>query len=209
MAACLLLLSWVSSAAPDYDKVAAAASQRYGERALERVQAWRRLIEESRALPEAQKIERVNAFFNQRVAFEDDIVVWQQADYWATPLEFMGRGAGDCEDFTIAKYLTLQILGIDDSRLRLIYVRARTGSTTVAHMVLGFYPQPAAEPLILDNLITSIRPASSRPDLAPLFSFNGAGLWVGNAASSAGDPTVRLSRWRDVLERMQRDGLVP
>jgi hypothetical protein len=43
----------------------------------------------------------------------------------------------------------------------------------------------------------------------PLFSFNGAGLWVGNAAASSGDPTARLSRWRDLLERMRRDGLVP
>lgn len=205
----LLGLAYVSTAAPDFDKVAVLAMQRYGEQAQETVRAWRRMIEDARALPEAQRLEAVNTFFNRRAAFEDDIVVWQQGDYWATPLEFLGRGAGDCEDFAIAKYLTLQILGIADTRLRLIYVRANTGGKTVAHMVLGFYPQPTAEPLILDNLITSIRPASSRPDLMPLFSFNGAGLWVGNAASSTGDPTARLSRWRDVLDRMQRDGLVP
>lgn len=205
----LPLLFCLAVAAPDYDKLVALAQQRHGERAAQTVQAWRLMVEQARAQPEAQRVETVNQFFNRRVAFEDDIVVWQQNDYWATPLEFMGRGAGDCEDFTIAKYLTLQILGVDDARLRLIYVRANTGTTSVAHMVLGFYPQPTAEPLILDNLITSIRPASSRPDLMPLFSFNGAGLWVGNAAASSGDPTARLSRWRDLLERMRRDGLVP
>ncbi len=205
-----MLTLGVSLAAPDLDKTHALALQRYGARAADTVQAWRKLIEESRALPDAEKLDKVNAFFNRRMVFEDDIVVWQQQDYWATPLEFMGRGTGDCEDYSIAKYLTLQMLGVGDERLRLIYVRAKTGSTTsVAHMVLGFFPQPTDEPLILDNLISSVRPASMRSDLMPVFSFNGAGLWVGGATTSSADPTTRLSRWRDVLERMRQEGLSP
>ncbi|WP_137892499.1 transglutaminase-like cysteine peptidase [Ramlibacter sp. 2FC] len=206
----LLLTLGASFAAPDLDKTQALALQRYGARAADTVQAWRRLIEESRALPDTEKLDKVNAFFNRRMLFEDDIVVWQQQDYWASPLEFMGRGTGDCEDYSIAKYLTLQLLGIADERLRLIYVRAKTGSTTsVAHMVLGFFPQPTDEPLILDNLISSVRPASMRGDLMPVYSFNGAGLWVGGATTSLADPTTRLSRWRDVLERMRQEGLTP
>ncbi len=197
-----------SFAAPDLDKTQALALQRYGTRAAETVAAWRRMMEESRSLPDADKLDKVNAFFNRRILFESDLVVWQQEDYWATPLEFMGRGAGDCEDFSIAKYITLQMLGIGNEHLRLIYVRARVGlTTTVAHMVLGYYPQPTDEPLILDNLITSVRPASQRSDLTPVFSFNSAGLWVGGATASAADPTARLSRWRDALERMRQEGL--
>ena len=120
----------------------------------------------------------------------------------------MGIGACYCEDFSIAKYVSLQMIGIDNQHLRMIYVRAKTGSLpAVAHMVLGYYPQPTDEPLILDNLISSIRPASMRSDLSPVFSFNNDGLWVGGATASAADPTTRLSRWRDVLERMRQDGL--
>lgn len=203
---CLVLVA--SIAAPDLDKTQALAQQRYGARAAETVAAWRRMMEEARPMSDADKLTQVNTFFNRRILFEDDIVIWQQADYWATPLEFMGRGAGDCEDFSIAKYITLQMLGIGNERLRLIYVRAKSGaSASFAHMVLGFYPQPSEEPLILDNLISSVRPASQRSDLAPVFSFNGEGLWVGGATASAADPTTRLSRWRDVLERMRQDGL--
>jgi predicted transglutaminase-like cysteine proteinase len=203
---CLVLAS--SIAAPDLDKTQALALQRYGAHAAETVGAWRRMLEESRDLPDNDKLNKVNVFFNRRILFQDDIVVWQQADYWATPLEFMGRGAGDCEDFAIAKYITLQMLGIGNERLRLIYVRAKSGSTmSIAHMVLGFYPQPTEEPLVLDNLISSVRPASQRPDLAPVFSFNSDGLWVGGATTSAADPTTRLSRWRDVLDRMRQEGL--
>lgn len=206
----LLVTLGASFAAPDLDKTQALAQQRYGQRGADTVAAWRRLIEESRALPETDKLEKVNTFFNRRMLFQDDVVAWKQEDYWATPLEFMGRGTGDCEDFTIAKYMTLQMLGVGNDRLRLIYVRAQTGPTSsIAHMVLGFYGQPGQDPLVLDNLISSIRPASTRTDLSPVFSFNSAGLWVGGATASAADPTTRLSRWRDVLERMRQDGLTP
>lgn len=204
----LWLVLAASIAAPDLDKTQALAQQRYGTRAAETIGAWRRLIEESRVLPDNDKLNKVNAFFNRRMLFESDIVVWQQEDYWATPLEFMGKGAGDCEDFAIAKYITLQMLGVGNEHLRLIYVRAKSGSTaSIAHMVLGFYPQPTDEPLVLDNLISSVRPASQRPDLTPVFSFNSEGLWVGGATASAADPTTRLSRWRDVLDRMRQEGL--
>lgn len=203
---CLVLA--ISIAAPDLDKVQTLAQQRYGPKAADTIGAWRRLIEESRPLPDNEKLNKVNTFFNRRMLFEDDIVVWQQADYWASPLEFMGRGTGDCEDFTIAKYMTLQMLGVSNERLRLIYVRAKSGATaSVAHMVLGFFPQPTDEPLILDNMISSVRPASQRADLTPVYSFNNDGLWVGGATTSAADPTTRLSRWRDVLDRMRQEGL--
>jgi predicted transglutaminase-like cysteine proteinase len=202
------LIFAASIAAPDLDKTQSLAQQRYGARAVETIVAWRRLIEESRTLPDNDKLNKVNTFFNRRMLFESDAVVWQQEDYWATPLEFMGRAAGDCEDFAIAKYITLQMIGVGNQHLRLIYVRAKSGSTTsFAHMVLGFYPQPTEEPLILDNLISSVRPASQRSDLVPVFSFNSDGLWVGGATASSADPTTRLSRWRDVLDRMRQDGL--
>ncbi len=208
----LLLGLWlayvISLAAPNLDKMQALALQRYGAGAVESVVAWRRLIEETRALPDNDKLNKVNTFFNRRIQFKTDWEVYNQEDYWATPLEFMGNGAGDCEDFAIAKYMTLQMLGIGNEHLRLVYVRYKVGSTApIAHMVLGYYPKPTDEPLILDNLISSVRPASMRTDLTPVFSFNSEGLWVGGASTSAADPTARLSQWRNVLERMREDGL--
>lgn len=200
-----------STASPDLDRMQRLAADRYGADAADTVRAWRLLLAEAAGLDEREQLARVNAFFNRRIRFDDDIAIWQQPDYWATPLETMGRGAGDCEDFTIAKYMSLRLLGIPNERLRLIYVRARIGgatsTVTQAHMVLGYFEDPADEPLILDNLITDIRPAARRPDLFPVFSFNSEGLWVGNAGAPAADPTARLSRWRDVLARMREEGL--
>ncbi len=214
MCVCLLFLGFsflllVSFAAPDLDKTQTLAQQRYGTQAAATIAAWRRLIEETRDLPDMDKLNKVNTFFNRRILYQTDLQVWQQEDYWATPLEFMGLGAGDCEDFVIAKYITLQKLGIDNEHLRLIYVRYKVGATApIAHMVLGYYPQPTVEPLILDNMISSVRQASMRTDLTPVFSFNSNGLWVGGATTSMADPTARLSRWRDVLERMRQEGIL-
>lgn len=200
----LMLVCW---AAPDLDKMQALALERYGTNAADTVAAWRRMMEEARALPDADKLNKVNTFFNRRTLYDSDQAIWQRNDYWATPLETMGRAAGDCEDFAISKYMTLLMLGINSQQLRLVYVRASVGGVSVAHMVLGYYPDPSAEPLILDNLITSVRKASQRSDLAPVFSFNRDGLWAGGASTSSADPTARLSHWRDVLERMRQDGL--
>jgi predicted transglutaminase-like cysteine proteinase len=203
-----LLLGCALAWAADLDRMQQLARERYGSSAEETVIAWRSLLAEQRTQLVEQQLAAVNTFFNRRMFYELDPVVWGQNDYWATLLEFMGRAAGDCEDFAIAKYVTLLQLGVPNERLRLIYVRARTaGAKTEAHMVLGYYENPTDEPLILDNLITSIRLASQRPDLTPVFSFNSQGLWVAGQSQSAADPTKRLSRWREVLDRMKQEGL--
>lgn len=205
----LLVLTLSVIAAPDLDRMLSLAQQRYGTSGSSAVQQWRILINQAQGLPENEKIKRVNAFFNRQIAFRDDQEIWGQPDYWATPLETLGRAAGDCEDFTIAKYATLKLLDVPIDRMRLIYVRAQIGgphsSLSQAHMVLGYFAKPGDEPMILDNLVTEIYPASRRTDLYPVFSFNSEGLWVGQTPSSSA--TARLSRWRDVIDRMRKEGV--
>ena len=191
-------------------KMQAVMQSRYGSDGVALLGAWNRMLDSSRSLDNREKITQVNDFFNRHIRYTDDVTLWQKSDYWATPLETMGVRAGDCEDFTIAKYMSLLELGIPTEQLRLIYVRAQIGGAQSkrfqAHMVLGYYSSPDAEPLILDNLISRIEPASKRPDLRPVFSFNSEGLWVGNSAQSQADPTARLSRWRDLLARVREEG---
>ena len=158
---------------------------------------------------DAAKLLAVNDFFNRRIVFASDQEIWGQTDYWASPLETFEKGRGDCEDYVIGKYFSLIAAGMPSSKLRLVYVRAQIGGSdgaVQAHMVLAYYATPGAEPLVLDSLIGEIRPASRRPDLAPVFSFNGEGLWQGTGAQSAGDPVARLSRWREVLAKARREG---
>ncbi len=158
---------------------------------------------------ELKQLTTFNEFFNRRIVFTPDSEAWGQADYWASPLETLGKGRGDCEDYVIAKYFSLLAAGMPPAKLRLVYVRATLGGpggAVQAHMVLAYYAQPGAEPLILDNLLGEIRAASRRPDLVPVFSFNSEGLWQGVGAQTAGDPVARLSRWREVLAKARAEG---
>jgi predicted transglutaminase-like cysteine proteinase len=208
-----ILACSLAVANPDLGRVEDIARQRYGPTAVETVRMWRALLASGTSLDERGKLEAVNTFFNRNVAYEEDSVTWGQTDYWATPLETLGRGQGDCEDYSIAKYVTLGLMGVPIDRLRITYVRAQIGlpgsGVSVAHMVLAYYGTPDAEPLVLDNLIGDLRPASRRPDLRPVFGFNSQGLWVAGQSSgpAAADPTARLSRWRDLLSRMRAEGL--
>lgn len=172
---------------------------------------WLALIRAAHAKPVQGQLQQVNSRVNQLLLFADDLQVWGQSDFWATPLEAIRRGAGDCEDFAIAKYVALLQLGLRPEQLRLIYVRAERpqqggGIQQQAHMVLGYYPQPQATPWILDNLIPEVLLATQRPDLQPVFSFNTQGLWAGGRRAPT-SPSARLSRWRGLLARMQQQGM--
>jgi predicted transglutaminase-like cysteine proteinase len=205
----LLLLSCaLISGAVDLDRMQQLARSRYGQEAANTVSEWRSLIDESKKLPEMKKLIEVNNFFNDRIRWVQDPEAWQQADYWATPLQTMGKKMGDCEDFAIAKYATLILAGIDVNKLRITYVKAAIGGIHAAHMVLAYYETPTAEPRILDNLKREIFPASWRKDLTPVYGFNSRGIWVGGQLSpSTPDTGANLSRWSDLLQRAAAEGL--
>lgn len=210
----LLCICWVFGvhSATNFDQLQAAFSQRWGSAGMLRFTAWRELIASGAGNNDLERLKRVNEFVNRTTVFGEDIQIWGQTDYWATPLETLGRGAGDCEDFVIMKYYTLQMVGVAADKLRLTYVRARTGASsgtpTQAHMVLAYYALPDDEPLVLDNLIGDVRTASRRPDLFPVFSFNSQVIYAGASGKEIA-PAVgagRLSRWEDLLKRVRAEG---
>ena len=204
----LLLASALVTRAWDADLMLRAA-QAHGAGALGSAAELRALIGGLADQSDAAKLVGVNRFFNERITFASDIEVWGEVDHWASPLELLAKGRGDCEDYVIGKYFSLLATGIPVGRLRLVYVNAQLGGAqgeTMAHMVLAHYAAPDAEPSILDNLIGEIRPASKRPDLMPVFSFNGEGLWHGVGGQAAGNPVARLSRWREVLAKARATG---
>jgi len=148
-------------------------------------------------------LDTVNDFFNG-ARYESDDLGCDEVDRWSTPLEFITRDAGDCEEFAIAKYFTLIEMGMADTVLRITYVKALT--LDQPHMVLAWHQTPAAEPLILDNLDPRILPASQRPDLIPVYSFNATDLWVARSRHEqvrSGDAAT-LSHWRQLQERLTR-----
>lgn len=189
------------------ENLLAYVSKKWGREAPPRLMVWQRLVRDNRAAGAAPtrveqvSLKQVNGFFNQ-VPFFNDIKHWGMEDYWATPIELLGSFGGDCEDYSISKYLSLKEIGVPVERLRITYVRAlRLGES---HMVLAYYPTPDADPLILDNLNGSILPASQRPDLEPVYGFNDDDLWVqGGPSRKGGASNVRL--WRDLLDKLAKE----
>lgn len=167
----------------------------YGADARARVVALQELVAASPGISESGKLQRVNAFFN-RVNYDTDSALWDQKDYWATPFEVLGVNSADCEDYAISKYFTLISMGVDEDRLRITYVKSLKRDE--AHMVLAYYPSAEAEPLILDNLTEGIQPAGERDDLVPVYSFNGADLWlaVNRIEGKKVGEADRISRWQ-------------
>lgn len=206
----LLLLLWLplqpALFAWDASRLIAVASQRSAA-ALAGARALQAALAGLANLTESAQVTAVNTFVNRRIEYREDIDAWGQVDYWASPLEVLEKGQGDCEDYAIAKYFSLTALGIPHRKLRMVYVRAAFGGAPVPHMVLAYYATPESDPLVLDSLVPDIRPASQRPDLTPVFSFNAEGIWEGvSRATVRGNPAERLSPWGDVMRKARAEG---
>lgn len=190
-----------SSAQLDRSKIVSTLETKYGPRAGKRANAWFNVVDSAQGLSDKEKLAKVNTFFNL-FTFVDDIKLWGDSNYWATPMEFIGVAGGDCEDFSIAKYFTLLQLGIPDEKLRITMVKATT--VNQYHMVLAYYETPGSVPLVLDNLDKAIKPATQRRDLLPVYSFNGKQLWL-NKEKGRGElagSSSRLEKWTDLTHRL-------
>ena len=212
LALCLALPTLFAQAGLDPAALKEQLVARFGPSRAPLLNDWLSMLNSAKTQPEDAKLRRINDFINHHIVFENDMSVWQQSDYWATPLETIGQGQGDCEDFAIIKYVSLRMTGIASSKLRLVYAKARldapSGPIQQAHMVLAYYATPNAEPLVLDNLDGTIRPASRRQDLQPVFSFNSDGIFAGVSGKdkATGGGIGRLSRWEDAWRRILADG---
>jgi len=190
------------------DEGTALAVKQYGEGAASRLRKWREILHSDKSLSDAKKLEAVNRFFNS-VPYVIDLEHWGKADYWATPLELLASNGGDCEDYALAKYFTLTAIGIPAERLRITYVLVWIAreQRMESHMVLAYYPSPDADPLILDNLIPDIKPASARTDIKPILSFNADGLWSAKQRAQNGriGDASKIKHWNGLLARMRQE----
>jgi predicted transglutaminase-like cysteine proteinase len=177
-------------------------AERFGPGVRDRLAGWAAFARGERLAPAEPlaRLQRVNSHLN-KVRFIDDAVHWGLDDYWATPAETVASHGGDCEDYAIAKYFLLKELGTPVQQLRITYVKAAT--LNQAHMVVAYYPSPGADPLLLDNLEDRVQPASQRPDLIPVYSFNDDDVTL--VASGRRASPLQIRAWKGLLERLQAE----
>lgn len=182
-------------------RLIATMSERFGPQAPAHLAAWRGHLLHREDSEEA-RLAGSNRFFNG-IPYLRDSQHWKVEDYWATPAETVSSQGADCEDYAIGKYFSLKERGIPVEKLRLAYVRHLR--LKEPHMVLVYYPQPDAEPLVLDNTDRELKPASQRPDLLPVYSFNDDDVWSERSGGrSIGSPR-QLRLWSGLLARMREE----
>ena len=177
--------------------------KKYGKKAHKRVLLWDKMLENAKGKKTVKKLKAVNDFFN-KIKYMSDKKVWKKEDYWASPFEFLGVGAGDCEDYAIAKYFALRTIGIPDEKLKITYVKLRQRGKSIAHMVLNYYHKPTSTPIILDSANKTLKLASKRKDLKPIYSFNASGLWEAKnkTKSLKSKGKNKLKKWQSMMSRI-------
>jgi len=127
---------------------------------------WKAFVTRLKGQDRMRQLEAVNAYVN-RTPYQPDSERFGMVDYWATPREFLGR-AGDCEDYAIAKYLSLRKLGWQPSELRIAVLKDE--SRNELHAVLVAYHGGTA--YVLDNLSAVVREHGQIRHYRPIFSIN-------------------------------------
>ena len=116
------------------------------------------------------RLGEINRAVNLAIRPMSDLAQYGVPDIWASPLMTFTSGAGDCEDYAIAKYVALLETGMapDDVRLVVVYNRpAHEGHMVTAARLDGRW-------FILDNRTMRLIADADIDDLTPLALLDGA-----------------------------------
>lgn len=136
------------------------------------VRVWQGMIASQKGARQIDQLKTVNSFIN-KWRYREDQNNYGKSDYWASPSEFFSR-SGDCEDYAIAKYVTLRQMGFSADQLRLVVVKELKRG--IAHAVLAAYVD--GDVFILDNLSNKVRSQASVTEYAPYYSVNEQARWA-------------------------------
>ena len=133
------------------------------------IQAWAKLVSMLRDADPMTQITMVNHFFNQvRYVAEQP-----GNDEWKMPARFLCEG-GDCEDYAIAKFVTLRLLGFNRDRVRLVFLENTLNGA--GHAVVNVVWNDKS--LILDNMSERVIESARMDHYTPICSFTEKQLWM-------------------------------
>ena len=150
------------------------------------------IVQSARAREGVARIGEVNRAVNLAIRHESDQAQYGVPDIWASPLMTFGSGAGDCEDYAIAKYVALIEAGVATEDLRLVIVFNRPAHEQ--HMVAA--ARVDGHWLILDNRTMRLVADNEVADLTPLAMLDGVAPMPAPAPNA--QPAEALARSRDV-----------
>lgn len=140
-------------------------------KATEKTSEWKGFIESLRDKSAEEQVESINHFMN-KVSYISDEDNYGTGDYWATVEEFMARG-GDCEDYALAKYRSLLMLGFKASDLRIVILFDINKG--INHAVLAVALNGAWK--ILDNQSQEVRDDKDISNYKPIYAISKSNWW--------------------------------
>ena len=117
---------------------------------------------------ESARIEAINTYVNQRVAFVDDSRQYGVADRWTAAADTLARGRGDCEDYAIAKMAMLRRAGFAERDLYLVILKDLVRRADHAVLVV----RSEGRFRVLDNGTDRILDSSDVRDYRPILTFS-------------------------------------
>ena len=132
---------------------------------------WMKFLEFIKDKDQLAQIHDVNGYMN-RARYISDKNNWGKKDYWASPGEFMAR-FGDCEDYSIAKFMSLKMLGLKTKQLRVVAVKDM--NLKVGHAILVVLID--GKRYLLDNQIKKVVETKTVRHYKPVFSINTKYWW--------------------------------
>lgn len=136
---------------------------------------WEAMLRSVRNKSTLHKVEAVNRFIN-RIPYVTDQENFDLEDVWQTPYEMMANG-GDCEDYVIAKYISLKRLGVPESLMRILVVRDQNLDGQV-HAALEVMVDGRA--MLLDNQIAAVTSTQMVFHYEPIFALSESKWWSYN-----------------------------
>jgi len=81
------------------------------------------IVDSARAREGRARLGEINRAINLAIRPMSDMAQYGQIDVWSSPLVTFTTGAGDCEDYAIAKFVALRMAGISPDDLRIVILR--------------------------------------------------------------------------------------
>jgi predicted transglutaminase-like cysteine proteinase len=131
-----------------------------------------RLINAVKSKSGRVQLDEANRAVNTAIRYVSDYALHGEADRWSTPLATFATAKGDCEDYAIAKYVTLSEAGFPREDLQVVLVRDR--AVRQDHAVLA--ARLDGHWLILDNRRSELIEDSDVSSFTPLFAINQHGV---------------------------------
>ncbi len=81
------------------------------------------IVDNAKAREGRARLGEINRAINLAIRPMSDLAQYGEIDVWSSPLVTFANGAGDCEDYAIAKFVALRRAGISPEDLRIVIMR--------------------------------------------------------------------------------------